>query len=95
MHSYAVRSASVILILALDVARDTDGVPALAGRASANPHRVDCLTRHRLKAGLRTFQNENCWFRLEVRGLRFFIPALHRIALLVFGSKKLALPTSI
>ena len=48
------------LILAPDVARDTYRVPALAGRASANPHRADCLTRHRLKAGLHTFQNENC-----------------------------------
>ena len=51
---------AAILILALDVARDTYGVPALAGRASANPHIVGCLTRHRLKAGLHTFQNENC-----------------------------------
>ena len=31
--------STAILILALDVARDTYGVPALAGRASANPHR--------------------------------------------------------
>ena len=52
-------SFTAILILAPDVDRDTSGVPALAGRASANPHWVDCLTRRRLKAGLHTFQNEN------------------------------------
>ena len=57
-----------ILILAPDVARDTYGVPALAGRASATPQIVDCLTRHRLKAGLHTFQNESCclsWFAID------------------------------
>ena len=54
-------AAPAILILAPDVARDRYGVPAEAGWASANSHRVDCLTRHRLKAGLHTFQNENCW----------------------------------
>ena len=45
-----------ILILALGVARDGYGVPALADRASANPTGEIGLTRHRVKAELHTFQ---------------------------------------
>ena len=60
MGSSDLLATPAILILAPDVTCDTYGVPALAGRASANPRVVDSLTRHRLKAGLHTFQNENC-----------------------------------